>query len=534
MSHGSVSESINSGTGPYSPYEREEIFFGQGADMNLDFPSFNCRDRQSNHHFLIAVDVCHGRARKGYYKLRAAAGETDSEVEDDGLVHPTAHSPLLPPLYESGSTKCYLPRRYIIGALLFMVITVGYAIRVAMSVTVEYIAKGTYWEKNETAQSLVLCCFFVGYITTQIISGELARKVGPKYAYLGFFSLTAISTLLLPIAGSSLWMIMTMRILAGMGEGVLFPGTHALVSAWIPPSERATVLTIIWSGVQVGTIVALGTTGPICEHLGWAYVYYIWGALGLVWVVIWTAFGIDSPLSRSKGQGWSLLKTSNREVEHLVSEIPALSAPETPTPWMQLLSSSATWAIVAGHFSGSWIGYILLSFLPKFLKSLHYDAGSYGLIPYAAVAIVSVLAGKLADVAIHKFNVPVVWVRRIWQMIGSAGTVLGLALIAALVKTDKQGALAVALLTLAMGIGGFISSGYGANHIDIGPKYAGPLMGITNSFATIPGIVGVFLTGFILDHTGGSYTIVWIIAMAVSAGGTAIFVIFAKGHKIFD
>ena len=46
------------------------------------------------------------------------------------------------------------------------------------------------------------------------------------------------------------------------------------------------------------------------------------------------------------------------------------------------------------------------------------------------------------------------------------------------------------LLTLAVGLGGLGLSGFNVNHLDIAPRYAGVLMGITNCAATIPGIVG--------------------------------------------
>jgi len=436
----------------------------------------------------------------------------------------------------SGSGSCfYIPRRYLIAGLLFFAITIGYAIRVIMSIAILYIGKGTKWEFNETTHGLVLASFFMGYLFTQLPSGELCRKIGPKLSYMLFFSVASVATILVPVGGASLPVIILMRICTGLGEGILFPGTHAVVSAWVPPDERATLLGFIWSGTQVGTMVALATTEIICQKLGWAYVFYIWGSLGLVWVVTWTAFAIDSPVTQIKagGRKWSLFKISHRESEYLVSQIPALTTPEQATPWKLLLSSSATWAIVAGHFSAAWISYVLLGFLPKFLKSLHYNPGSYGLIPYAGTALVQVIAGKLADITINKFKVRTVWVRRIWQTIGAMGTSLFLALIAGLVKTQKDGVQAVVYLTLAMSIGAFVSSGYGANHIDIGPKYAGPLMGITNSFATIPGVVGIFLTGFILDHTHGSYFIVWILGISIYAVCTVIFWIWVKGEVIF-
>ena len=49
---------------------------------------------------------------------------------------------------------------------------------------------------------------------------------------------------------------------------------------------------------------------------------------------------------------------------------------------------------------------------------------------------------------------------------------------------------AVLLLTLAVGVNGLSIAGYGVNHLDISPRYAGILMGLSNSFATLPGILG--------------------------------------------
>ena len=44
---------------------------------------------------------------------------------------------------------------------------------------------------------------------------------------------------------------------------------------------------------------------------------------------------------------------------------------------------------------------------------------------------------------------------------------------------------------------GGMYSGYLANHIDIAPSFAGTLMGITNTFATVPGIVVPSFVGYI-------------------------------------
>ena len=53
----------------------------------------------------------------------------------------------------------------------------------------------------------------------------------------------------------------------------------------------------------------------------------------------------------------------------------------------------------------------------------------------------------------------------------------------------------VVLLCIAVGASGFPMAGFNVNHLDIAPQYAGVLMGITNTAATIPGFVAPALTG---------------------------------------
>jgi len=59
------------------------------------------------------------------------------------------------------------------------------------------------------------------------------------------------------------------------------------------------------------------------------------------------------------------------------------------------------------------------------------------------------------------------------------------------------------------------------------------LLGISNTFAAVPGIIGVALTGFILDATGGSWNSVFGIAIGFYLLGTVVFNAFATGERVF-
>ena len=51
-----------------------------------------------------------------------------------------------------------------------------------------------------------------------------------------------------------------------------------------------------------------------------------------------------------------------------------------------------------------------------------------------------------------------------------------------------------------MGGGGFAFSGFFVNHLDIAPPFAGILIGLSNTVATLPGIISPLLTGVIVQH----------------------------------
>jgi ACS family sodium-dependent inorganic phosphate cotransporter len=69
--------------------------------------------------------------------------------------------------------------------------------------------------------------------------------------------------------------------------------------------------------------------------------------------------------------------------------------------------------------------------------------------------------------------------------------------------------------------------------LDVAPRYAGVLLGITNTAGTIPGIIGVFITGYLVEQTG-SFDVAFALASGIFIFGAVVFLLFAKGEKLFD
>lgn len=63
---------------------------------------------------------------------------------------------------------------------------------------------------------------------------------------------------------------------------------------------------------------------------------------------------------------------------------------------------------------------------------------------------------------------------------------------------------AVAMLSIGVALHGCGFSGFLVNHVDIAPKYAGVLMGISNSLAAICGIAAPYVIGVLTPNVSFS------------------------------
>jgi ACS family sodium-dependent inorganic phosphate cotransporter len=201
-------------------------------------------------------------------------------------------------------------------------------------------------------------------------------------------------------------------------------------------------------------------------------------------------------------------------------------------PWRGILSKGPVWAIVIGHFANNWGLYVLLSWLPSYFSSqLGVNLRSVWLFvapPWIASFLMSNVAGWIADRMIISGK-SVTFTRKLMQSIGFLGPAFALGVLA----TTTEAVTAVVLLSAALGLASFTFAGLGCNHLDISPRHAGVIFGISNTAATIPGIVGVALTGFLVDRTG-TYAAAFYLTAAVLLFGWVIYLLFGTGKQILD
>jgi ACS family sodium-dependent inorganic phosphate cotransporter len=420
------------------------------------------------------------------------------------------------------SLREYWPRRYSLVGMCFCAVFICYLDRAVISVTIIPMAKEFGWDRG--TQGLVMSSFFVGYMVTQILGGRLADRFGGK-TVLGFGVLFwSLFTILTPIAAfmGVAWLYLV-RVGMGIGEGVTFPSMYSMFGRWLPVSERSRVIGLNFSAIPIGTVFALLATPWIVINFGWEWSFYLFGGLGVIWWIFWHFLATASP------------KEHPSVAPHELSLIEADTSTEqaaAPPPWGALLKSTPVWAIIVCHFCNNWAGYVLLSWMPTYISEglgVNYAAiGLFATIPSLASFLMLNVAGWTTDHLIAG-GMPILRVRKIMQAIGFGGY----SIILLVVGYVTSPYLAIALMTLGAGLGAFVTGGFLVNHLDIAPKHAGVLMGFSNTAGTIPGIIGVTISGLILQWTD-SWALVFQLAAVINLLGLTFYLKFASATREFD
>jgi MFS transporter, ACS family, solute carrier family 17 (sodium-dependent inorganic phosphate cotransporter), other len=360
---------------------------------------------------------------------------------------------------------------------------------------------------TETAKGWVLSSFFVGYLTFMTASGALANRYGGKLvlgaAVLWWSLFTALTP---PAALSSFAALIGARIALGLGEAAVFPASINMIGRWVPAERRSRAVALFASALSVGTMISLPITGWLVRAYGWPVPFYAFGAIGIVWAL-----------------AWFTMVSSGRS--------PDVEPPATDRaiPWRRILRSNAVWAIIIVHFCGNWSLYVLLAWLPSYFKTtFNVSLSSAGLLsaaPWLVYFVAGNVAGWVADAMIARGR-SVTFVRKTIQI----ASLLGYSTFFLLLQLASTPAIAVLLMCGAAGTMALSLAGYAVNSFDIAPRHADVIWGVANSVATLPGIVGVAVTGWLIDRTG-SFNAPFFLTAAVGLAGAIVYFVYASGKR---
>ncbi|PHT40803.1 hypothetical protein CQW23_19657 [Capsicum baccatum] len=400
-----------------------------------------------------------------------------------------------------------------------------------MSIAILPMSKEFNW--NSATVGLIQSSFFWGYLLTQIVGGIWADKLGGKIV-LGFGVVWwSIATVLTPFAARlGLPFLLVVRALMGIGEGVAMPAMNNMLSKWIPVSERSRSLALVYSGMYLGSVTGLAFSPILIQKFGWSSVFYSFGSLGSIWFALWLTKAYSSPKDDPE---------LSEQEKRLIMGGSVSKEPVTNIPWKLILSKAPVWALIISHFCHNWGTFILLTWMPTYysqvLKFNLTESGLFCVLPWLTMAVFANIGGWIADTLVSK-GLSITSVRKartsielLYTIMQSIGF-LGPAFFLTQLSRVKTPLFAVLCMACSQGSDAFSQSGLYSNHQDIGPRYAGVLLGLSNTAGVLAGVFGTAATGYILQK--GSWDDVFKVAVVLYIIGTLVWNFFSTGERVLE
>eukprot|EP00062_Callorhinchus_milii_P027535 gi/632990948/ref/XP_007884405.1/ PREDICTED: vesicular glutamate transporter 1-like [Callorhinchus milii] len=201
-------------------------------------------------------------------------------------------------------------------------------------------------------------------------------------------------------------------------------------------------------------------------------------------------------------------------------------------PWRKFFTSMPVYAIIVANFCRSWTFYLLLISQPAYFEEVFgFEISKVGMIsalPHLVMTIVVPIGGQIAD---HLRSRRIMSTTNVRKMMNCGGFGMEATLLL-VVGFSHTRAVSITFLVLAVGFSGFAISGFNVNHLDIAPRYASILMGLSNGVGTLSGMVCPLIVGAMTKHKSREeWQYVFLIASLVHYGGVIFYGLFASGEK---
>jgi len=388
--------------------------------------------------------------------------------------------------------------RYLLIMLIFVVSAVVYIDRSNISIAGTYLAADYHISKIQLGW--VFSAFLLGYAAFQVPAGWIVGKLGPrKTLTLGliWWSVLSVATALVPptMAGS-LWVLIAVRFILGLGESVAYPSANQFIAAWFPSHERGKANGWVFGGVGFGSGTAPPLVAFIVYNWGWHSVFYVSAAIGLAIAVVWYKVARDTPAEHSR--------VTAAEKAHIMADMPLKVEGKMPAvPWATIFTSKDVWGAALAYIAFCYVAFIFHTWFFIYLKDARgldlKSSALFGMLPFIAMTTCCLLGGVISDWLVKHYGQYVG--RSLW-----GAFTLFLAAVFLVVGSHAQDT-TVAVLVLAGGAGACYlgQATYWAFAADYGGPYTGVISGLINMAGQISGAATASLTPLFAEWYGWEY-----------------------------
>lgn len=385
-------------------------------------------------------------------------------------------------------------RRLGVLALITLATMLNYVDRSVMGVAQPFLVKEL--TISPELMGLVFSAFSWTYALAQIPGGLVLDRLGARITYglsLALWSFaTLIHGLMASVAG-----LFSARLALGLAEAPCYPTNGRILSLWFPQTERARANGVYAVGQYVGLGFLIPVLTWIAANHGWRALFFLFGAIGLVFALVWHFAYRDPHESRGVNQA---------ELDHIASGGGLAAAGTVRFSWSaaaRLMRKRQVLGASIGQFCSNSTLVFFLTWFPSYLATERgmewIKSGFAASLPYIAASVGVLLGGVVSDGLIRRT--------------GSATlgrklpVIAGLLLTSTMVLANFTSSNAVVIAVMSVAFFGQGMGNLGWTLIsDVAPKsMIGLTGGLFNLCANLAGIITPIVIGVVVGRTGSFY-----------------------------
>ena len=202
--------------------------------------------------------------------------------------------------------------RWLVLILISTMYMITYMDRTGISIAAPAMAREFGF--SQTTIGLVFSVFLWAYALAQIPTGWCADRFGPRLVLLvivPFWSLMTAATAVV----SGVVSLVVVRFVFGLAEAGAFPTATRGMQLWFPKSERGIVHGVTHSFSRFAIAIVPFLAVSIVATFGWRWIFYLFGAAGLVWSCVFYRLYRNLPEDHPKVNLAELQQIRGRDVD---------------------------------------------------------------------------------------------------------------------------------------------------------------------------------------------------------------------------
>jgi MFS family permease len=324
----------------------------------------------------------------------------------------------------------------------------------------------------------VQSAFILSYGMMQIPMGWLGDRFGHRKILAAIVLWWSLFTAFTGLAGG-LASLLVIRFMFGIGEAGSSPCSTGVISRWFEKGEVGKAQGYVWAASRMGGALTPFVVIPVMMWVGWRSAFYLLGALGIVWAIVWYGYYRDKE------------EKSEKCGESIVSK---------PTENKPLNFNGQFWLLCAMYFFYAFGSWFFFSWFPTFMelgRGFDKTELTYAVaVPFIMSMLGNIAGGHLTDRLTRKYGIKIGR-----KALGS--TSLAVSAVCMFLAAFIPGKMAVfVFLSLCFGIFDLMLPSAWALCIDLGKQHAGTLSGAMNTAGNLGGFCCGILFGELVQQSG--------------------------------